>query len=120
MSIPENPQPQSAQKTPVEVRANGDDGLTQRLQDSIVNEFRESAEFEITQGKLPGTLIVTIPTNVSWEQVGRQTKLLYQVSFSERNQRNLGVSTGSCWESNLAKCAANIVADAKTAAKNLR
>jgi hypothetical protein len=57
-------EPQRPHKTPVEVWSGGDDGLTQRLKASIEKEFESSPDFQMSEGKKPGTLIVTIPSNV--------------------------------------------------------
>ena len=75
--------------------------------------------FALSSGGKAGTLVVTIPTNVDWRQVGKRTQVLYTVEFSSTEGRNLGVRKGSCWEDELEKCAAQIVQDAKKAARKM-
>jgi len=108
-----------AKPTPVEVWRGGDDGLTLRLADAIEDAFRASPDFVLTSGKQPGTLVVTIPTNVRWKQVGTQTQVLYTIEFTSTDNQNLGASTGSCWDGALAECSGHVVQDAKIAGKKM-
>ncbi len=102
---------------PVEVWGGADDGLTIRLRDALKDAVRSSADFYLSSGEKPGTLVITLPSNVEWKQVGGRTQVLYTAEFASDGQ-NLGGSTGSCWDDALAKCAAQIVKDAKIAARN--
>ena len=104
-------------KTMVEVWSGGDDGLTLRLRASLEKAFKSSPEFVLTNGKKPGTLIVTIPTNVEWKQVGKRTKVLYKVEFASVDNQPLGGSNGSCWDDALTKCSDKIVKDAAAAVR---
>ena len=106
----------SAKPIPVELWRVGDDGLTLRLGDALESAFKSSPDFTLSSGKKPGTLVVTIPTNVDWKQIGGRTQVLYTVEFSSAENQNVGASRGSCWDDEMAKCAAQIVSDAKTAA----
>src|SRR5947209_11105206 len=67
--------------TPVEVWCSGDDGLTIRLRDAIESAFESSAVFRLNKSKKPRALVVTIPSNVEWEQVGQRNRVLYTVKF---------------------------------------
>jgi hypothetical protein len=70
-------------RQPVIVFANGDDGLTQRLQVETERAFAESADFVLSQhGTEANLLVVRIPTNVSWEKIDGRTKVLYEVRMS--------------------------------------
>jgi hypothetical protein len=109
----------SPKPTPVEVWSGGDDGLTQSLKVAIENAFKSSPDFSVSYGKKPGTLIVTIPTHVQWKHVGRRTKVIYTVEFASVEEYKLGSQKGSCWDDTLAKCAAQIVKDAKVAARRI-
>lgn len=102
---------------PVEVWGGADDGLTIRLRDALKDAFRSSTDFHLSSGNKPGTLVITLPSNVEWKQVGGRTQVLYTAEFASDGQ-NLGGSKGSCWDDALAKCAAQIVKDAKIAARN--
>jgi hypothetical protein len=97
----------------------GDDGLTQGLKVAIEDSFKSSPDFTLSSGKKPGTFVVTIPTHVRWKQVGRRTKVFYTVEFASAENQNIGTRTGSCWDDTLAKCAAQIVKDAKIAARGI-
>ena len=102
---------------PAEVWGGADDGLTIRLRDALKDAFRSSADFHLSSRNKPGTLVITLPSNVGWKPVGGRTQVLYTAEFASDGQ-NLGGSKGSCWDDALAKCAAQIVKDAKIAARN--
>jgi hypothetical protein len=111
----------STLRTLVEVRRNGDDGLTNRLGDALEEAFRRSPDFTLSFKENQDTLIVTIPKNVDWKLVGERTKLLSKVEFSSsENDQILGISTVTCWDDMLTKCANKAVKDAKGAARKIR
>lgn len=99
--------------TLIEVWRVGDDGLTVKLGDAIEAAFRSSPEFELSTGNRAGTLVVAIPTNVHWSQVGTRIRITYSVDFSSAKDRGLGASKGSCWASVISNCAQHILYDAK-------
>ena len=105
--------------TPVEVWCVGDDGLTQRLRESLENTFKDSTDFRQSYGKIPGTLVVTIASNVKWKTIGERTRVFYTVNFSSSNDLKISSKSGSCWDGDLAKCADQIVKAAKTAAPKI-
>jgi hypothetical protein len=105
---------------PVEVWGGADDGLTIRLKDALKDAFRSSSEFHLSGGKEPGTLVITLPSNVGSQQVGGRTQVLYMAEFASSGGQDLGESKGSCWDDALAKCAAQIFKDAKIAAGKVR
>ena len=109
-----------AKPTPVEVWTGGDDGLTQRLSFEIENKFKSSSEFVLSRDKEPGTLIVTIPTNVGWATKGSRTLVRYKVELSTSDDKRLETIRGSCWDDHLAECAAQIYGRAQRAARKLR
>ena len=98
---------------PVEVWGGADDGLTIRLRDALKDALRSSADFHLSRGKEPGTLVITLPSNVGWKLVGGRTQVLYILEFASPDGQDLGKSMGSCWDDALTKCAAQIVKDAK-------
>lgn len=101
---------------PVEVWGGADDGLTIRLRDALKDAVRSSADFHLSGGKEPGTFVITLPSNVGSQQVGGRTQVLYTAEFASPDGQNLGGSKGSCLDDALAKCAAQIIKDAKIAA----
>ena len=114
----------SAQAPPtlVEVWCVGDDGLTHGLRDALENAFKSSSDFQLSSGKKPGTLVVTIPTNVvrkRAKQADKRTKVLYGVEFASADDKTISKSTGSCWDDALTKCATEIAKDAKVVARKL-
>ena len=109
----------SPKLTLVEVWCGGDDALTTKLRDTLENAFKSSSEFRLSTGKQPGTLTVTITSNVKWKLVGNRTQVLYAVEFTSTDNQHLGSSTGSCWEDALSKCGSKIIRDAKTAARKI-
>jgi len=106
--------PSFANPTPVEVWRGGDDGLTARFADALEATFRGAHEFLLSSGKAPGTLIVTIPTNLTWQQVGGRTVVNYVVEFSSGTSQLLGRSQGKCPEERLQECAVHVLGDANT------
>jgi hypothetical protein len=104
---------------PVEIWVGGDDGLTLRLRDKLENAFASSPEFNLRGGKKPGTLIVAIPTHVEWKQVNGRTKVFYKINFRSANDQNISVRKGACWDDTLTECAAQILKNAKVAARKI-
>jgi hypothetical protein len=109
----------AAKPTLVEFWHVGDDGLSQRLAERVESEFERSPNFAIGSGKKPGTLVVTIPTNVEWKLVGKRTQVSYNIEFATADNETISKSSGSCWENVLEKCATQIVEDAKVAARRI-
>lgn len=109
----------SPKVTLVEVWCVGDDGLTTKLRDTLENRFKSSPDFHLSFGKKPGTLIVTIPTNVGWKLVDGRTQVLYTVEFASVENQHLGTREGSCWEDALSECANEIIKAAKNAAHKI-
>lgn len=109
-----------ASPVPIEIWRGGDDGLTVRLRDAIEAAFRAAEDFSLSSGNSPGTLIVTVPSNVAWRRIGERAEIVYLVRFSDGASRSLGTRTGTCGEDQLRECAAQVLAGARVAAANLR
>lgn len=109
----------SAKPALVEFWHVGDDGLSQKLADRVENAFKTSPDFILSSERKPGSLIVTIPTNVEWKRVGKRTQVLYRVEFASADNKIISNTTGSCWDDKLAKCAAQIVKAATIAARKV-
>ncbi|MCX6624521.1 MAG: hypothetical protein NTY38_26370 [Acidobacteria bacterium] len=105
--------------TPVEVWVGGDDGLTQRLGVALESAFDKSHDFTPSHGKRPGTLIVSVPTNVDWKEFGNRTQVRFTIDFKTADDVSIGRSEGRCWEDAIAKCAAQVLRDAKRAARKI-
>lgn len=103
----------------VEVWTVGDDVLSLRLRDALESALSKSSEFTLSSGKKPGTLILTIPTNVHWKKIGARTKVSYIAEFTSVENTSLGSAKGSCWDDNFVKCASNILKQAKVAARKM-
>ena len=103
----------------VEIWHVGDDGLSERLADSVEAAFAHSPDFETSTGRRPGTLVMTIPSNVEWTRVGSRLKARYIVEFSTIDGKSLGRHTGFCWEDDLAQCSEQIMKNALAAARKL-
>ena len=101
---------------PVEVGAGGDDGLTQRLADAVRTGFEHSAHFRLSASGTLNALKVTIPTHVGWDEINGRTRVSYQLRL-DRGGRHLGNSSGTCWENELAACAAQMVEIASRATR---
>jgi hypothetical protein len=102
----------SASPTPVEIWHGGDDGLTLRLSDAIEASVRHSHDFVLSSGKVPGTFIITIPTNVTWKQTGVRTQVLYSVVIQTADG-STSTFNGKCFESRLNDCAAAVINEAR-------
>jgi hypothetical protein len=120
----------------VEYWHTGDDGLSQKLQLAVETAFRQSADFRLTPVDTGGRrLVVWNMRNVEGELVGERTKATCTVKFSSlddntsRNPnleqrfalaREISIRRVSCWDSEMANCAAQIVREAKIAAREVQ
>lgn len=111
--------PHESNPTPVEVWRSGDDGLTVRFAEAVEAAFQASPLFSKSSGKQPGTLMVTISSNVGWQPVGDRVRVSFKVAFTDAAGRHLGTNAGSCWEDELSRCANEVVGRAEDAARNL-
>jgi hypothetical protein len=109
----------TAKPIPVEFWHTGDDGLSQKLAYEVERTLERSADFTMRNERSPDTLVVRIPTNVDWSKEGQRTKVLYTVEFSSGDNRKISDYKGSCWEDNMPRCAAQIVKEAKIAARKI-
>lgn len=105
---------------PIELWVSGDDALTTELADALEKAFKSSKDFIMSNEKLPGTLIVSIPTHVQFEHFGSRTKVFYTVEFSTIHNEKIGTSTGSCMDNNLSECTSKILIEAKAASINIK
>ena len=108
----------AAPRTPrlVQVWHVGDDIYTAGLADALERAFRCSPDFVLSNGNRPGTLVVTIPTNLDWKRRFGRTTVFYAVEFATADGRSLGVAKGSCSSKAFPQCAARIVANVRVAA----
>ena len=110
-------------KTFVELWCGGDDNLSQGLCHALESEFASSPGFIVLADESSHDkhvkLIVTIPTNVDWQERGTRTRVLYTVEFKSSTDRKLGTKSGACWENELNTCASQIVRQAKIASRKL-
>jgi hypothetical protein len=106
-------------KTLVEVWCTGDDGFSQRMCQAFFAAFESSPDFDLQEKNKPESLIVTIPENVGWKEVGKRTKITYIVEFSTSDERVFMTRKGWCWHGEYAKCANQILKEAKVAARKL-
>jgi hypothetical protein len=109
----------SPKRTLVDVRCNGDDGLTQRICATLENEFKASQDFMLSTENEPEMLVVTIPTNVDWEKVHNRIRVIYTVEFTSALDQRLGESKGRCWNDSLATCTSQILKNARVAARRV-
>jgi hypothetical protein len=104
---------------PVEVWRGGDDGLTIRLGEAIEAAFQASSLFTLSGGLKPGTLVVTIPSNVDWKEVGSRVRVSFKVTYTDPAERPLGRAAGKCWDDELPVCAAEILKRARKPSRAL-
>jgi hypothetical protein len=105
----------AAAPIPVEVWHVGDDALSEKLAAAIEDAFRARADlFVPSSGKQPGTLIATIPTNVTETELGGRRYIFYKAGFSDPDGHPLIMTASGCLESVIADCTKQIVNDAKS------
>jgi hypothetical protein len=107
-------------RTPFEIWRGGDDGLTIRFTEALEAALLASPTFVARTGRKPGTLIVTIPSNVAWKKIGKRRRITYQVTYSDTADRVLDEASGQCWEDELEQCVAPLVKRAAAAAHDMR
>ena len=100
----------------VEVRRNGDDGLTLRFADALEAAFHDSELLTLIGDKQPGALAVTISRNVEWTRVRHRTRMSYSIELTGEGARRIGERRGFCWEDELAKCAQRIANEVEISA----
>ncbi len=108
-------------QTPVEVWCGGDDALTQGVCHALESAFESTPDFVPSYGKRAGTLVVTIPTNVSWKgkEINKRTRVFYTVEFTSADDKKLRTRKGSCWNEDFATCASQIVKQARIVVRML-
>jgi len=99
---------------PTELWVSGDDGLTQRFADAIRHAVSKSGDL-ILAAAGEGQLIMTIPTHVRWQNAGDKVRFQRVVVFADRSAKQIGISTGDCWDGALDECASAVVSDARNA-----
>ena len=109
----------TGKRTLVEFWHTGDDGLSQKLADQVERAFERSSDFSLSTGRPSGTLIVRIPTNVDWKQVGNRTRVLYHVEFASADNKIVSKRKGECWDDNVRECADQILKAARTVARRV-
>jgi hypothetical protein len=92
------------------VLVNADDGLSLRLADAIRSEVGKSSHLSLAPRKGPAALVITITTNVGWEQVKGRTLVKYRVQYERTGMTK--DDSGTCWENELPRCGKQIVAAA--------
>ena len=114
-----DPEIRNQKKPPVELWCTGDDLLSQRMCQAFFVAFEHSPDFDLQEENKPGNLIVRIPENVGWREVGKRTKISYVVEFSTSDDRVFMTRRGWCWHKQYAICANQIVKQARIAARKL-
>lgn len=104
---------------PFEVWRGSHDGYTVRFADALERALA-SAGFTGSYGNKPGTLVVTIPSELGWEESGGRVRTAYSVVFSDATGRRLGSAKGTCWEVEFASCAARVVRSAEKISRRMR
>ena len=114
-----DPETGNQRKPPVELWCTGDDLYSQWMCQAFFAAFESSPDFDLQEENKPGNLIITIPENVGWKKVKKRIKITYVVEFSTADDRVFMTRKGWCWHKEYAKCAAQILKEAKVAARKL-
>ena len=114
-----NPHTGKQRKTPVELWCVGDDVFSKGMCQAFFAAFESSPDFKLQEENKLGNLIVKIPENVGWKEIGKRTKITYVVEFSTSDERVFMTRKGWCWHEEYAKCASLILKEAKVAARKL-
>ncbi|WEK44732.1 MAG: hypothetical protein P0Y64_08095 [Candidatus Sphingomonas colombiensis] len=104
---------QPAERRPVDVRATGDDALTQKLSDALIESLATAKRLRPAGGDDRTGLSLVILGNVT----AKGDRFDYMVDLvepgSNLSSQRLGSINGSCREAQIARCAADIVARAE-------
>jgi len=104
---------QPAERRPVDVRATGEDALTQRLSDALIESLGSAKKLRAADGDDKTGLSLVILGDVT----PKGDRFDYMVDLvepgSNLSSRRLASMSGTCREAQLARCAADIVARAE-------
>ena len=106
-------------KTPVEVWCAGDDLFSQGVCQAMFTAFESAPDFDWLDENKPGSLVITIPENAGWQKIGKRTKVSYSIEFSTSDDQVFMTRKGWCWHKEYAKCANQILKQARIAARKL-
>lgn len=104
--------------TSTELWVTGDDGLTQRFAQALTTSLSKSKVLSAPTSNNNDGLVLTIPSNLYWQEVGGNTNFQYVVIFTDRSSKYLGISIGACWENGMSWCADTAVGEAEKAWSN--
>lgn len=105
---------------PVEIRFLGDDGLSMRLTQAVIKSINATPSLTYSNEGRGGTVVAQTSDHVGWKRIGGRTQANYDVKFRVIGGGDLGRSVGSCWEDEIAKCAAQISADLVKATREIK
>ena|SRR2546423_12095637 len=106
---------------PVQVWKQSDDGLTNKLADSIETAIKHSARLSPSSPKAPGTLYLILSPAL-WQEKGSHTRVTYFVNYgrSADDPTPITQAQGTCWDYQMDRCAAEIVATAEAVAPEVK
>jgi hypothetical protein len=106
---------------PVQVWKQSDDGLTNKLADSIETAIKRSSHLSLSSAKAPGTLYLIV-SQALWQEKGSHTRVTYFVNYgrSSNDPEPITRAHGSCWDFQLDRCAAEIVETAEAIAPEVK
>jgi hypothetical protein len=101
---PEPPKP----RVPVLVQLTGDDGLTQKLSDSLEQGLRKHPRLRLAS--TAGEAVVTIrsESNVGWDKLSGRLVVIYTLYIDKGEPADEPI-TGICYEIGMAKCVKDIL-----------
>lgn len=105
-------------RTPVSVDLVGDDGLTNKLRDSIETALKNNLDLRPAVAGDRNIVSITSGSNVDWYKLGGRTVVIYTVHVFHgggSGEPNVGI----CYESGINKCVSDILRLAWIDAKGL-
>jgi hypothetical protein len=100
--------PMTNGRAPVRVSLVGDDGLTNKLRDSLELAIEQRRHLRVASSDENPALAIVSESNVDWEKLAGRVVVIYTVYVSSEEAKHVRL-TGACFDNDIDKCANDIV-----------